>query len=650
MAETSVKKKRKQWDKSAMQKAVEACRQKEMGYLKASKIYGVPKGTLERYVRDENSNIDAKLGRKSSIPAWVESKMIDYLLEMDRRYNGLRKTDIQRMAFDLCVKNNVPHPFNNEAKKAGKKWLCLFLKRHPMISFRTPQGVSKARLQGFTRQNVDTFFDLYESTIEKFNINMNRIFNVDETGITIVQHKHNKVISLKGKKRIGKITAQERGKLITVVPCMNATGVFVPPLMVFPRKNMKQELLNGAPLGTIARCHQSGWIQADIFTDWLRHFVENTQPSAENPVLLILDGHYSHTRNADVIAIGREKHVHILSLPPHSSHRIQPLDVSFMAPFKTYYSQEIENWSANHRDRTLSVYCLAEIFGTAYQRAATMSVAANGFRKTGLVPLNRHAFTDEDFAAEEARIGNSSNPTDSKLPPDMSAMPAPSSSMDPPSTPLTVDPYALTPSTPTTPFSDLSDVTPPPLPQPKPLSSRAGKAAVITGTPYKDKLEEQKKIAEKKVQQKGKKPVGEKVRKQLFSSKPKKAKIETDTEESDASISSGESLWEEELSSDNDDGPKWQPVRRLKGEYIVVEYDDKFYPGRIEDFLADGSGAEVSCMKALGGLWKWPQPPDTLQYPWEKIVSHIPAPMKTSKTRELYSVPDLAFQEVFSKK
>jgi hypothetical protein len=39
-----------------------------------------------------------------------------------------------------------------------------------------------------------------------------------------------------------------------------------------PEKNMKEELMAGAPAGSIAACNPSGWIQTDIFTKWLDHF------------------------------------------------------------------------------------------------------------------------------------------------------------------------------------------------------------------------------------------------------------------------------------------------------------------------------------------------------------------------------------------
>jgi hypothetical protein len=35
---------------------------------------------------------------------------------------------------------------------------------------------------------------------------------------------------------------------------------------------------------------------------------------------------------------------------------MQPLDVSFMSPFKTYYFQEIENWLKYHENRVVTIY------------------------------------------------------------------------------------------------------------------------------------------------------------------------------------------------------------------------------------------------------------------------------------------------------
>lgn len=149
----------------------------------------------------------------------------------------------------------------------------LFMARHPALSFRKPESLSKARVQGFTAENVKTFFELLKPKLQKINFNPNKIFNVDETGITTVQHKVRKILTMKGKREVHKLSSAERGALVTIVTCMSASGQFIPPLMVFPRKNMKAELLDGAPPGTIGGCHPSGWIQPELFTKWLIHFM-----------------------------------------------------------------------------------------------------------------------------------------------------------------------------------------------------------------------------------------------------------------------------------------------------------------------------------------------------------------------------------------
>ncbi|XP_072389756.1 uncharacterized protein [Diabrotica undecimpunctata] len=275
-----------------------------MGYLKASKVFGVPKGTLERYVKSDKTPeelVGISIGRRPILPLELENELVEYALTMEQRYFGLRARDIKRLGFQLAIRNSIPHPFSGVTKSAGKKWLRLFLKRHPTLSMRTPQGMSCARVNSFTPENVSKFFDLYEPEYLKLTNPAQRIFNVDETGLTIVQHKHSKVISMKGKKQVSSLTSAERGKLITAITCMNAASSAP---RICPWGGF--ELMLGATTGAVGECHVSGWVQADIFTRWLQHFIKFTKPSAADPVLLVLDGHYSHTRNVALIDLAKK--------------------------------------------------------------------------------------------------------------------------------------------------------------------------------------------------------------------------------------------------------------------------------------------------------------------------------------------------------
>ena len=75
--------------------------------------------------------------------------------------------------------------------------------------------------------------------------------------------------------------------------------------------------MDGIPAGTISACHPSGWIQMDMFTKWFDHFVHCFKSAADDSVLLIVDGHYSHIKNLNVVDKATEHGVTIISLPPH---------------------------------------------------------------------------------------------------------------------------------------------------------------------------------------------------------------------------------------------------------------------------------------------------------------------------------------------
>ena len=128
-----------------------------------------------------------------------------------------------------------------------------------------------------------------------------RLYNCEKPGNTIVRHKHTKILGLKDKRQISSLQSAERGYLVTVVTCVSPAEHFILPLLVFPRKNMKQEVTNGTSPGTIHGCHPSRWIQSEIFSQWFLHFIKHTKPTKEDSVILVLDGHYSHTRNLEVI-------------------------------------------------------------------------------------------------------------------------------------------------------------------------------------------------------------------------------------------------------------------------------------------------------------------------------------------------------------
>ena len=331
--------------------------------------------------------------------------MKDHILDMENRLYGLTTGDVRKLAFDLAEKANIQHPFKNGM--AGRDWLRGFMARHPEISLRRPEGTSLNRAVSFNREIIVEFFRVYKGLIGSGEYTPRQVWNVDETGITPVQVPA-KVLATRGKRCVGKITSAERGELVTVVAAVNAAGQYLAPMLVWPRKRNLEVLMKGTPPGSIGSASGSGWIDADLFLQWLRHFQEWTQSSPRNPQVLILDGHHSHKTLA-AVEFARQHGISMVTLPPHTSHKTQPLDRTVFKALKSAYNSGLERFLVSNPGRRVTLYDMGEIFGTAFNRIATPEKAIHGFRVTGLWPVDSEIFSDEEFAAalmtEEAEPG-----------------------------------------------------------------------------------------------------------------------------------------------------------------------------------------------------------------------------------------------------
>ena len=220
------------------------------------------------------------------------------------------------------------------------KWngRCAFLisfKRN-RLSIRTPEATSLGRATAFNRYAADKFYDNLASVMDEHKFKCQDIYNVDETSCTSVQKPGN-VVAAHGVRQVGSITSGERGQLVTVTYAVNAAGSVVPPLFIFPRKNFKNFSIKGGPVGSIGGANSSGWINEDLFVVYLKHFINFTRCSKEKKLLLILDNHEAHASLA-ATDVAKENGVILLTLPPKTSQKLQPLDVSCYKPFKTAYS------------------------------------------------------------------------------------------------------------------------------------------------------------------------------------------------------------------------------------------------------------------------------------------------------------------------
>lgn len=393
---------RQKWSEISMEQAISAVLDNQMGLDRASAEFGVPKSTLARYVKKKRGNPELKVDKKAGKFQCVfteqqELELVTYVKNMEKRLFGLSMQDLRTLAYQLAERNKIVHNFNKNYAMAGQDWINGFLKRHPDISVRKPEATSGARAMGFNKVAVTQFQTLLKECIDKYKFTSEKIFNCDETGISVNPKGHSKVLATKGKRQVGALTSCERGETVTVELCFSASGAYMPPMLIFPRKRKQKEFELGLPPGGWAEVTDSGWITSETFVGWFRKFISFSKATKDAPVLLLFDGHSTHTRNLELIDMARDNGVILLCFPPHCSHRLQPLDVSLMKPISVYYEEEVRKWLRSNPGKVVTLFQISTLFGAAFMNAATMRTAVNGFRKAGIWPPDMSVFTEDDF-------------------------------------------------------------------------------------------------------------------------------------------------------------------------------------------------------------------------------------------------------------
>lgn len=103
-------------------------------------------------------------------------------------------------------------------------------------------------------------------------------------------------------------------------------------------------------------------MNGELFSLVMKHFVQYSGSTIENPSILILDNHESHL-SVETLNIAKKNGVIMVTLPPHCSHRLQPLDISVFASFEAHYISAVDSWLLHHPGIPLTIYDVAACVG-----------------------------------------------------------------------------------------------------------------------------------------------------------------------------------------------------------------------------------------------------------------------------------------------
>ena len=127
---------------------------------------------------------------------------------------------------------------------------------------------------------------------------------------------------------------------------------------------MSEKLQAGCVPGTYFACSVSGWVTQELYLQWFnKFFIANIPPA--RPVLPIENGHASHI-SIEVIELAQSNDIHLLCLPSHTTHLLQPLDVGVFKSLKSNYSKECQRYLATNPSRVITTEAIASILGPCF--------------------------------------------------------------------------------------------------------------------------------------------------------------------------------------------------------------------------------------------------------------------------------------------
>ena len=295
---------------------------------KLAQILNVDRGNLNRKI---NKNIQNKPGHPSYLTEDQEEELILYIQLRCEDHKPMTPKDI-----DDYILNN----FNIEVSPS---WHNHFVERHhDKICTTVAYPQEKGRVS-LTKQEGELHIDHLIKYIE--GVPTELVFNIDEVGIQKWYEKKNKriiaPIALKNTRIEYPVERSE--KRISIVCAISMAGDTLTPMFITHRKTIYKEIQGtGIREGEdlILEYQPKSYINNSLFSkyidDVILKYVKEVRKNElyrDEPAVILCDNCTSHLDDKLLQKLA-ENNIRLITIPPHSSHIFQPLDLVTFGVFK----------------------------------------------------------------------------------------------------------------------------------------------------------------------------------------------------------------------------------------------------------------------------------------------------------------------------
>jgi 4-hydroxybenzoate polyprenyltransferase len=354
------------------------------GIKRIAREHGVPPSTLRRRLNGILPKPTAHAHEMRLSPE-LETDLAQFVRLQAALGSPLTHEMIRELAQRICVEAG-------DDRRIGKGWCAAFLRRNPVLKTQRSRRINSARVNNATKEVIRPWFNYLRLPQVRAIKPANR-YNIDETGI-IEGITDNGLVVEAAEKRSEQKKNPGSHAWTSILEGISALGKVLPPLIIFRGKNVQaqwfEEDLKAYGDWEFVTT-EKGWTNSAVCLEWLEKvFLPLTAP--EDPSerrLLILDGHDSHT-TVDFMWQCFKNKVHLLYLPPHTTHVLQPLDLAIFSVLKRAY-RRLLNMQVHLGLRESTIVGKRMMLRCYYQARLETITEANckaGWKASGLWPVN----------------------------------------------------------------------------------------------------------------------------------------------------------------------------------------------------------------------------------------------------------------------
>jgi DDE superfamily endonuclease len=121
---------------------------------------------------------------------------------------------------------------------------------------------------------------------------------------------------------------------VTTIEAISASGAIIEPILILTRKIHLARFYEDLQGDIMISLSESRYTNNELLYDYIQHFKRQSRKMrVKAHRILLCDGFKSYFTR-EVLEFYEFNFIHVFTLPPHTSHILQPLDVVLFQPYK----------------------------------------------------------------------------------------------------------------------------------------------------------------------------------------------------------------------------------------------------------------------------------------------------------------------------